>query len=294
VVVRQGGNVLSRGVNFRVTGTMAQAPAIPGSSQVARTLVEEENVEVTLPEVEPVHVSAAARIPEELQRKLWQDAAADAMSYASRLPNFRCQRETRRLASPVRNAGQFKELDSIVEELTYESGKESYRTREVNGLKSNTNRERLQGVQSRGEFGSMLKAIFRPEVPAGYRWGGRAMAGGTLCAVFEIDVPAAKSAFVLTYNTRQAVAAYQGRVFIDEETGLVRRIDMHGADLPKDFGFQSPVLSLEYGMVRIGDRDHLVPLRSVMQVREGRRLVRNETMFRAYRRFEADSRVVFQ
>lgn len=51
---------------------------------------------------------------------------------------------------------------------------------------------------------------------------------------------------------------------------------------------------LEYGMVRIGERDHPVPLRSVKQVREGRRLVRNETMFRTYRRFEADSRVVFQ
>jgi hypothetical protein len=83
-------------------------------------------------------------------------------------------------------------------------------------------------------------------------------------------------------------------VFIDEETGLVRRIVMQGTDLPKQFGLQSPSFSLEYGMVRVGDKDHLLPLRSVLQVRQGRRLVRNETLFRDYRRFEAESQIRFQ
>ena len=242
-----------------------------------------------------VHLNASgASLPEAEQQRLWEEAAADAMSYSSRLPNFRCHRETRRLAAPVRSPDQFREGDSLIEELTYENGKESYRTLEVNGQKSATNREKLEGVRSRGEFGSMLKSIFRPEISARYKWAGRAMTGGVLCQVFDIDVPANKSNFVLTFSLSQAVAAYHGRVFIDEETGLVRRIAMQGTGLPKEFGLQSPSFSLEYGMVRIGDKDHLLPLRSVLQVRQGRRLVRNETLFRDYRRFEAESQIRFQ
>lgn len=75
---------------------------------------------------------------------------------------------------------------------------------------------------------------------------------------------------------------------------LVRRITMQGSGLPKDFGLQSPTFPLEYGMVRIGDTDRPLPLRSVLQVRQGRRLVRNATPFRDYRRFDAESHVRFQ
>jgi hypothetical protein len=296
VNVRQGRKVLTRSVTFHVIGDPQPADA-PGSGQTAGSsaAAEDEIAEVTLPEVEPVHLNASgASLPEAEQQRLWEEAAADAMSYTSRLPNFRCHRETRRLAAPVRSPDQFREGDSLIEELTYENGKESYRTLEVNGQKSGVDREKLEGVRSRGEFGSMLKSIFRPEISARYKWAGRAMTGGVLCQVFDIDVPAAKSNFVLMFNLSQAVAAYHGRVFIDEETGLVRRIVMQGTDLPKQFGLQSPSFSLEYGMVRVGDKDHLLPLRSVLQVRQGRRLVRNETLFRDYRRFEAESQIRFQ
>ena len=115
-----------------------------------------------------------------------------------------------------------------------------------------------------------------------------------LCDVFDVDVPAERSNFILTFNMRQEVAAFHGRVFIDEDSGLVRRIVMQGAGLPKDFGLQSPTFSLEYGMVRIGSEDHLLPLRSVLQVRQGKKVVRNETQFHNYRRFGADSEIKFQ
>jgi hypothetical protein len=51
---------------------------------------------------------------------------------------------------------------------------------------------------------------------------------------------------------------------------------------------------MEYGMVRIGDVDHLLPLRSVLQVRQGKHLVRNETIFREYRKFQAASEIKYQ
>jgi hypothetical protein len=64
--------------------------------------------------------------------------------------------------------------------------------------------------------------------------------------------------------------------------------------LPKEFGLQSPALSLDYGMVKIGKDDYLLPLRSVLQLRHAKAFVRNETVFRSYRRFEAESEIKFQ
>jgi len=46
-------------------------------------------------------------------------------------------------------------------------------------------------------------------------------------------------------------------------------------------------------MVRIADQDHLLPLRSVLRVGQNRRVVRNETAFRNYRKFEAESEIHF-
>jgi hypothetical protein len=139
-----------------------------------------------------------------------------------------------------------------------------------------------------------LKSIFRPEAAARYKWSGRAMIGGVLCDVFDVDVPVEHSNFILTFNLRQEIAGFHGRVFVDEDSGLVRRIVLQGAGLPKDFGLQSPTFSLEYGMVHIAGGDHLLPLRSVLQVRQSKQVVRNETQFRDYRKFEASSQIKFQ
>jgi hypothetical protein len=46
-------------------------------------------------------------------------------------------------------------------------------------------------------------------------------------------------------------------------------------------------------MVRIGTEDHLLPLRSVMQVRQLKTITRNESVFREYRRFDASSGVKY-
>jgi hypothetical protein len=228
------------------------------------------------------------------QKRLWEEAGKNALAYSSHLPNFRCIQETHRFTAPAKTPDQLKEADSFKDELTYEDGKESYRTVELNGTKTDTTRGELKGVHSRGEFGSMLLGLFDPDIAATYRWGGRAMAMGVLCQVFEVEVSRAKSNFTLSHNGRREPAGYAGRIFIDEETGLVRRVTIQGVGLSKDFGLQSPTFSLEYSMVRIGRDDYLLPLRSVLQLRQLKKVVRNETVFRGYRRFDASSEIKFE
>ena len=136
------------------------------------------------------------------------------------------------------------------------------------------------GIRSRNEFGSMLRGLFDPDAAASYKWAGRAMAMGVLCQVFDVEVSRPKSNFMLNYGGRREMAGYTGHVFIDEETGMVRRLTIQGVGLAKEFGLQSPALSLDYGMVKIGKDDYLLPLRSVLQLRHAKAFVRNETVFR--------------
>jgi hypothetical protein len=186
-----------------------------------------------------------------------------------------------------------KEADSYQDELIFEEGKERYQRLETNGEKPDTGTIEDKGISSRNEFGSLLRGLFEPSVGATYRWAGRSMAIGVLCQVFEFEVARAKSNFILHYGNDVAAVAYTGRVFIDEESGMVRRLTIEGTGLAKEFGLQSPSLSLDYGMVKIGEKDYLLPLRSVLQLRKSKLFVRNETVFRGYRKFQADSLIKY-
>jgi hypothetical protein len=296
ITVQQGKNIVTRSVPFHVIGEgqTATETVVAGAVGSASPPVAENDAEIVIPEIDPVTVrTTGPSMPTEEAERLWKEAASNAAGYSGKLPNFRCVQETRRLTAPAKNPDQLRVGDVFVDELVYENGHESYQTVEVNGLKADKMRQRLEGVRSRGEFGTMLKSLFGAEVAAAYRWAGRAMAGGVLCQVFDVEVAAEKSNFVLAHNSRQEIPGYRGKVFVEEETGLVRRLTISGQDLPKDFALQSPSLSLEYGMVRVGTQDYLLPLRSVLQVRQGKTLVRNETVFRNYRKFEATSDIKY-
>jgi hypothetical protein len=297
ISIRQAKNVIKRVVAFRVVGNTPAPPVVvaggPRTSLIPRD--EAEDAAVVLPEIEPATVdSSGLKMRPEEQKTMWDEAAKNALGYLAHLPNFRCTQETHRFTAPLKTPDQLKEADSFKDDLVYEDGKERYQRIEINGVKPDNAPAANQGIHSRNEFGSMLRGLFDPDVAASYKWAGRAMAMGVLCQVFEVEVSKAKSNFVLTYGGRREPAAYTGRVFIDEETGMVRRLTIQGAGLPQDFGLQSPALSLDYGMVRIGKEDYLLPLRSMLQLRHAKAFVRNETVFRGYRKFDADSQIKFQ
>ncbi len=298
VSIRQGGSVIARVVSFRVIGK-PPSPHVGTAEGPTRTAMaprgEGDDAEVALPEIEPAQIdSTGLKMRKEEQKRFWEDAAEHAMGYLARLPNFRCIQETRRLTAPIKAPDQLKETDSFKDDLVYEDGRERYRTIEVNNVKVDKAPIAGRGVRSRNEFGSLLRGLFNPDVAASYQFAGRAIAMNVLCRVFEVAVSRPRSNLVLDYGGRREQAGYTGRVFIDEETGLVRRLTIWVAGLPQDFGLQSPALSLDYDTVKIGKDDYLLPVRSLLQLRHGKVLVRNETIFRNYRKFDAESEIVFQ
>jgi len=294
ISIHQGGHVIKRVIAFKVIGNGAAAPVEIANGPKVPAAADDAETAIVLPDIEPATVdSSGLKMREGDQKQLWDAAAKTAMRYLDQLPNFRCIQETHRFTAPVKSPDQLKEADSYKDELIFEDGKERYQRIEVNGVKAENAPIEKRGIWSRNEFGSLLRGVFDPQVGASYHWAGRSMTMGVLCQVFEFEVSRAKSNFVLHFGSAVEAAAYTGRVFIDDETGMVRRLTIQGTGLPKDFGLQSPSLSLDYGMVKIGNDDFLLPLRSMLQLRHARAFVRNETVFRGYRRFQADSQIKY-
>jgi len=70
---------------------------------------------------------------------------------------------------------------------------------------------------------------------------------------------------------------------------MVMRVTLEAVDLPVSFPIQQASLTLDYDFAKIADREFLLPLKSVMRMREGKTLIKNETEFRLYRRFQAEA-----
>jgi hypothetical protein len=295
ISIRQGDRVIRRMVPFKVTGNTATAPVETANGpRVSVAADDAEATAVVLPDIEPATIdSSGLKMRVEDQKQHWDAAAKNAMGYLDQLPNFRCIQETHRFTAPVKTPDQLKEADSYKDELILEDGKERYQRLESAGVKADHAPIENSGIRSRNEFGSLLRGLFDPKVGASYHWAGRSMALGVLCQVFEFEVSKAKSNFVLHYGNDVQPVAYHGRAFIDDETGMVRRLTIEGTGLPKEFGLQSPSLSLDYGMVKIGEDDYLLPLLSILQLRRAKVFVRNESVFRGYRRFQAESHIKY-
>src|SRR5581483_7713233 len=98
---------------FKVTGI--NTGNLVASAGPSAATVGDEDAEVTLPEVDPVHVAAGdSAVPPAEQKRIWDEATSTALSYSARLPNFRCNRETRRLISGVRSPDQSREADAFI------------------------------------------------------------------------------------------------------------------------------------------------------------------------------------
>jgi len=227
--------------------------------------------------------------PEEQQRVL-DEVRKYAQEYTRQLPNFICVQVTRRYYDP--SGLEFWQRDStITAQLTYFEQKEDYKVIMVdNKAVNNLSIERLGGATSTGEFGSMLKEIFDPETMTQFRWERWATLRGRRMHVYSYRVAQPQSRWTVRYQHSSEVRpGYQGLIYVDRDTTMVMRVTLEAVDLPVSFPIQQASLTLDYDFAKIADREFLLPLKSVMRMREGKTLIKNETEFRLYRRFQAEA-----
>lgn len=226
------------------------------------------------------------------QKAVIKTAREYALAYTNQLPDFLCTQVTRRYYDP--SGMEFWHLsDTITARLSYTENREDYKIVLINNRPADTEMEALDGATSTGEFGSMMRELFDPATQADFKWERWATLRGRRAQVYSYRVAKDRSKWHVNYQRiEDIVPAYHGLVYIDNDTSVIVRLTFD-ADLPPSFPVQQAGTVLDYDYAQIGDQPHLLPLKAVVRMREGRLLVRNDVEFRMYRKFSADAVLKF-
>jgi hypothetical protein len=214
------------------------------------------------------------------QKEILAHITENAMKYVDSLPDFVCNRITRRNVDSSGTGQSWRLLDTVNEEFSYVDDKEDHKILTINGKKVNNN-DRVEGSTSVTEFGDLLSWIFDPKVKADFKWNSWTKLDGRRTYVFAYNVPQTRSQF--TVGKHHTASGFAGLVWADQETNLVVRVSATTQNPPKS-DIQNVVLELHYGFAKVGDRQFLLPASADFRTKDGKSLIWNEVEFRRCRK----------
>ena len=223
------------------------------------------------------------------------DALSKVCQYAvtvpERMPDFTCQQETSRHLS-----GALREADTITGVVTYEDGRESYRDLKQNGRPVD-NTASLLGAWSAGQFGNHLQSIFDGRNKVEFQFVGENKIEGREAWEFTYriahqDVPLWR----LEVPGQMVAPPYYGKLWIDQQSGVILRLQVEANELPRSFPIRTAKLEIDYENVLLGDGMRFVlPVKSVLNSTESEGVgARNTQRFQNCQKFRATSRIVPQ
>jgi len=249
-----------------------------------------------------VAIRAPAQKPDAAEQSRALAALRDyALNYTKSLPDFICTQVIERAFGVNGRGGH----DAIEEQVTYVGGKENYVLTRINGQPVSRGQDQVAGIVSSGEFGSLLASAFNPQAEADVHWERVTNRNGRKVYVFAYRVPQQKG-YGLVESTGTRRVPYKGLIYADAEAGAVVRIEMQ-CEIPDDSEFRTLEIDLDYKPAEVGGREFLLPShyrlfsrRDAVPAERNRpreerrvRVETNETDFKGYRKFEANSSITF-
>jgi hypothetical protein len=121
---------------------------------------------------------------------------------------------------------------------------------------------------SNGEFGLFLANLFKAPMVAKFKSAKDAYVGGSPVAIYEFDVPAAKSFWHVRDGKGHVVnPGVRGQIWIDRGTGRLLKLKLQPVDLPPGLEVTWIRTSIDYASTSLGDAGVFVlPVRSETQV----------------------------
>jgi len=227
--------------------------------------------------------------------ELIEKARDVAQNFVETLPNYSVKQFTTRFQSDNPRIN-WQPIDNVSTDVLYENGKESYKNVLVNG-KPPKGKIEDSGSWSTGEFASVLKDIFSPATAADFRPSGIATIVNRSAKVYKFVVDQENSHWKIASPGQFYFPAYKGTIWVDRETSRVLRIEMQTTKMPKDFSFDTVESTLDYDFIRLGaTKAYLLPVHAenLICVRGTSMCSKNIIDFRNYRRFGAESTIIFK
>jgi len=219
-----------------------------------------------------------------------------ARNYVQSLPDFLCLQVTRRSIDThyvPGNPPSWTPNDRIAEKLSFVDHREKYEllSRNENAMFGETWKS-VGGALSRGDWATILEAIFDPQTETYFTWERWGNLKGKRYHVFRYQVDRAHSKETLEADHQTATPAFHGEIFVPTDESVIRRLTVE-PEPPHDFPMQDVKEVLNYDYVDISGHRFLLPLTSDVTMRTGRIGSRNEIEYRRYQKYSADTSITF-
>ncbi len=293
-------DIRKRGIAFPMTdGLRSLVATKSGNDADLRHTLEEADRRRTNPVV-------ASLPPSSEGLELLERTRKATLGAAERMPDFLVKQNITRYVA-YGNTKNWQPDDRLTVAVSYrQNAGEQYKLLSINGLpqgeegrESSTYSDKLGGTTSTGEYVSILSELFKPETQADFQMVDTDTLRGHRTIIYEYVVKKELSHQMIKASwagNRTVVVGFRGRVWIDRETNRVLRLEDISTEIPGDFPVTAANSTIDYDWVSINELQHLLPLRAVVELtaRVGSQVTqtRNEILFRGYRKFGAEVKII--
>jgi hypothetical protein len=230
------------------------------------------------------------------------DAMRDyAKNYTESLPNYVCVQTTHRRYDATDKLyqkgyrGYSTNGDTVQELLTFYDHMESYKVEMIDGKAvTNVTHERLGGVRSSGEFGTMMRNIFDPDTGAEFAWDSWHTLRGRRMYAFAYHIDKEHGYSMADDEThRSYTTAYKGLVYWDKEAHAIPKITLDTTGIPPDFPIHEVHIALDYDLIKVGEQEFMLPYHYMLTSRVDNANTFNEADFKLYRKYGAEATITF-
>ena len=185
-----------------------------------------------------------------------------------------------------------------------QSAGEDYKLLSVNGIPASPDQNygiKLGGTTSTGEYVTALSDLFKPESRAEFRMVDTDTLHDRRTIIYEYEVKKEFSHQTLGWGeggsiSAETIAGYRGRIWVDRENDRVLRLEDISTEIDPGFPITAASKTIDYDWVTINEQKHLLPSRAVVEltsrVRGQTEQTRNEILFRGYRKFGAEVKII--
>ncbi len=290
--------VRKRGIAFPVTsGLQSLVATKSGNDALLRHTLEEADRRRANP-------AAAALPPSAEAMELLAQTRKATLGAADKMPDYLVKQQIVRYVS-YGNTKNWLPDDRLTVAVSYrQSAGEDYKLLSVNGMPSGENQGysiKLGGTISEGEYVTILSDLFKPESRAEFQMVDTDTLRGRRTVVYEYEVKKEFSHQTLGWGeggaiTRQTIAGYRGRIWVDRENDRVLRLEDISTEIDPGFPITAASKVIDYEWVTINQQQHLLPSRAIVELTDkghGQTIqTRNDILFRGYRKFGTEVKII--
>jgi hypothetical protein len=219
-----------------------------------------------------------------------------------RLPNFRAKLVTSMFHSTTK---QVKWIPNgvIAAEVAYEGGHEEYSEIQVNGKRPTSapvtgDAEYMRSFNnawSTGDFETISHCVFSGLDDLDFHKARTERDAEGELAIYEFTGGRASTCIAVRSESQVAYPSFKGSLKVRTATQEVLHVEMEATDMPKGFPLDRAERSVDFGAVRVGPEQYLLPTTGYWFgcYRNSYYCFLNRVDFRDYRHFKSDSKVQF-